>query len=85
MKKELTPKQDRIYQFIHSFIHKNKTAPSLRDIGAHFGIAPGTVHDQVKALEKKGVLKREESQARGIQLGTAAFQIPILGRVFAGL
>jgi repressor LexA len=81
---ELTPKQDGIFRFIQRYLEDHQGSPSLREIGSHFGIDPGTVRDQINALEKKGYLKRQGSQARGIHIPGVGSQIPILGSVFAG-
>jgi repressor LexA len=81
----LTPKQQRIFDFIHSYIEENHMAPSLRDIGDHFKLSVGTVQDQVEALRRKGFLKKEETKARGLRLPFGAGQIPVLGRVHAGV
>lgn len=80
----LTPKQQAILDFIRESMEDNQIAPSLREIGKHFGVSVGTAQDQVEALRRKGVLEREGARARSFRLPTSAFQIPVLGRVFAG-
>lgn len=70
--------------FIQNFVHKSQRSPTLREIGAHFDIAPGTAQDQIKVLEKKGYLKRQEFSARGMQVPSSPNRIPIVGRVQAG-
>lgn len=84
MNRELTPKQNAIYQYIQMYLEDNHRPPSLRDIGAHFGLSVGTVQEQVEALRKKGFLNKEQSLARGLRLPFSINQIPILGRVHAG-
>ena len=84
MSQVLTPKQSAILDFIHGYVEENGVPPSLREIGRHFDLSVGTVQDQVEALRRKGMLDRQPVQARGIRLPSAAGQVPILGRVFAG-
>jgi len=84
MNSELTPKQERIFQFIQEYVEENHLPPSLREIGKRFGLAVGTVQDQVEAIRRKGFLSKEGARARGLKLSWAAGQIPILGRVHAG-
>ncbi len=82
--KELTPKQNRIYQYIQEFIEAHLRPPSLREIGRHVGVSVGTIQDQVEAIRRKGFLEKEKMVARGLRLAMGAQQIPILGRVHAG-
>ena len=84
MSQSLTTKQSAILDFIRGYLADNGVPPSLREIGRHFKLSVGTVQDQVEALRRKGALDRQPIQARGIRLPSAAGQIPILGRVFAG-
>jgi repressor LexA len=84
MNNELTPKQQSILEFIQSAVEENHRSPSLREIGAHFGLSVGTVQDQVEALRRKGFLEKEGMVARGLKLAAGFGQIPILGRVHAG-
>jgi repressor LexA len=84
MNSELTPKQERIFQFIQSYVEENHVPPSLREIGKHFELSVGTVQDQLEAIRRKGFLNKEGAQARGLRLSWAMGQIPILGRVHAG-
>lgn len=64
---ELTKKQARILKFIQK--ESRMTGPSVREIGAHFGIAsPNGVVCHLKALERKGVIRRRRRRARGIEV-----------------
>lgn len=94
---ELTERQGEILSFIQAFIKERGYPPSIREIGEHFHIYPRAVFDHLKALEKKGYLKREGSMSRGIEILTfqgerfhgkgekpTIREIPILGRVAAG-
>ena len=83
---ELTPKQQRILDFVVSCFQDHGFYPTLREIGRRFSVSVGTAQDQLQALEAKGYIKREAGLARGFALTGAVpgLQIPILGRVGAG-
>jgi len=85
---QLTDRQREIYEFIADKIESRGYGPTVREIGEGFGIkSPNGVMCHLKALEKKGLIKREGFQARAIQLthprahGAA---LPLLGLVAAG-
>lgn len=55
----MTPRQRQIYQFILDFTRRHTYQPSLRDIGAHFGIASANgVKCHIESLERKGYLEQ---------------------------
>ena len=65
----LTQRQDEIYRFLKDKILKRGYGPTVREIGAEFGIrSPNGVMCHLKALEKKGLITREAHMARAIQL-----------------
>lgn len=64
----LTIKQGRIMAFIESFIGSNGFAPSLREIGESFHIAPSSALDHLVALEKKGFIRRVHSKSRCLKI-----------------
>jgi repressor LexA len=84
----LTERQREIYEFIRNKIESRGYGPTVREIGLAFDIkSPNGVMCHLKALEKKGLIKREGFSARAIQLldhrfGSAG--LPFLGRVAAG-
>src|SRR3989344_2698145 len=86
--KSLTPKQKKILDYVFSFTDKHGYAPSLKEIGSYFGLrAVSTVYQHLKALEKKGYLKKEENQPRGVSLlkeELETVEIPLLGYIAAG-
>ena len=95
--KTLTPKQQRIYDYILSFTADHGYPPSVREIGAAVGLkSPSTVHFHLKGLEEAGVIVKAEGKTRAISLpGVAprpvaeepdphANQIPVVGNVAAG-
>ncbi len=65
---ELTPRQREIFDFIRGFIRRRGFPPSVREIGEHFDIYPRAVFDHLKALERKGYLKRRGSMSRGLEI-----------------
>jgi repressor LexA len=85
---QLTERQKEIYQFIRLKIESRGYGPTVREIGEAFGIrSPNGVMCHLKALEKKGLITREEHSARAIQLvdhRPPAQGLPFLGAVAAG-
>ena len=81
---ELTPKQQKVLDFIKERINQS-VPPTIREIAKEMGFSStGTVRDYLKALEKKGYLKRGGNMARAIELLENTFKIPILGTIAAG-
>lgn len=85
----LTKRQRQIYEYVQSFLGAHGYAPSLEEIGGHFGLSSvATVHEHLANLEAKGVLRRDPNRSRAIELlepGLAtAIELPLLGRVAAG-
>src|SRR5437879_151858 len=85
---QLTERQMEIYEFIREKIERRGYGPTVREIGEGFGIrSPNGVMCHLKALEKKGLILREEHAARAIQLvdhRPASGGLPLLGTVAAG-
>ena len=65
---ELTPRQREIFNFIRIFIKERGYPPSVREIGERFNIYPRAAFDHLKALERKGYLRRRGSMSRGIEV-----------------
>jgi repressor LexA len=64
----LTDRQREILDFITSSITDRGYPPTLREIGEHFGIrSTNGVNDHLKALEKKGHLRREDLKSRAMR------------------
>ena len=87
----LTSRQKQIYDFVLGTIREKGYAPSIPEIGRRFNIASTNgVSDHLKALEKKGYIRRIGKRAievlsiLGEPLLTATRDIPVLGRVPAG-
>jgi repressor LexA len=85
---QLTERQREIYEFIRSKIEGRGYGPTVREIGGEFNIkSPNGVMCHLKALEKKGLLTREEHAARAITLADhrpPSQGLPFLGLVAAG-
>src|SRR3954463_14111282 len=64
----LTMRQQEILDFISASIVERGFPPTLREIGEHFGIrSTNGVNDHLKALEKKGHLRREDLKSRAMR------------------
>lgn len=88
---QLTLKQKKIYEFLSANIRENGYAPSIPEIGQRFKITSTRgVFDHLKALERKGYIKRVGKRAieivspSGRSALPQAKEIPIVGRVRAG-
>jgi repressor LexA len=94
----LTKRQEQTLSYIRQSIEERGYPPTLREIGVHMGIrSTNGVNDHLRALERKGYLRREDMKSRALQLvddmaaavpGTHEgdlLDVPILGRVAAGL
>src|SRR5262245_65374283 len=85
---QLTERQKQIYEFIRDKIETRGYGPTVREIGEAFNIkSPNGVMCHLKALEKKGLIKRDPNHARAIELigrRQASQGLPLLGRVAAG-
>ena len=94
MRPPLTARQREVLDFVRSFMIRVGYPPTVREIGSHFGFVPRSVFDHLKALERKGYLRRDPAKSRSLQLLDASLapsartssyrELPILGRVAAG-
>ncbi len=89
----LTKRQEMVLDFITRSINNRGYPPTLREIGSHMGIrSTNGVNDHLRALERKGYLKREDMKSRALkpvnmELATGdagVVEIPLVGRVAAG-
>lgn len=89
----LTKKQSEMLSYIREHIRSFGYAPSYREIAEHFDLSsPATVHQHVKALLEKGVIKMgEDGEARSIEIlkeekpTEPAVALPLLGLITAGV
>jgi repressor LexA len=92
MRKPLTEKQKKIFEFICYHLQDVGYPPTVREIGSAFGISEKAAHDHMNAVEKKGYIKRVRGKPRAIEImdftpergPQRVAQVPIVGRVSAG-
>jgi repressor LexA len=92
----LTKRQEQTLSFIRESIEERGYPPTLREIGEHMGIkSTNGVNDHLRALERKGYLRREDMKSRALKLihpnskpaapsADDLVEIQVLGRVAAG-
>jgi repressor LexA len=89
---KLTKRQQEIFDFIKRYSARHGYPPTVRDIGKAIGLtSPSTVHTHLHNLEKIGLLKRDPSRPRALELlastarkAVAPSGLPLVGRVAAG-
>lgn len=85
MSKQLTDRQAAVLSFIREFAVEKGYPPTIPEIQEEFGIrSPNGVNNHIKALIRKGYLRRDSSRARALDIIGRNVGIPILGRVAAG-
>lgn len=88
MENDLSPQQQKVLEFLKSFVKLNGQAPMLSEIAKYLNInTNSTVNQHLSALEKKGYISRSPGSYRGIFLNEGEegmIQMPLLGRVAAG-
>lgn len=95
----LTERQRDILNFIRDFQRDRGVAPTHREICDHFGFSSyGTVYKHLSLLEKKGLIRRDWNQKRGVELveekeetkearreeRSSARDLPLFGYIAAG-
>jgi repressor LexA len=91
--KDLSDRQNQIFQFIKRTVQDKGYPPSVREIGNAVGLqSSSTVHGHMAKLEDKGYIKRDPTKPRAIEIvqvenqsHTPVIQVPVLGKVTAGL
>lgn len=86
---KLTERQKEVYEFIKDRIMNRGYGPTVREIGAQFGIrSPNGVMCHLKALERKGIITRESNRSRAICLADQPLlhytSMPMAGQIAAG-
>jgi repressor LexA len=92
---ELTGRQREIWSFLLDYVDRHGYPPTVREIGEAVGLAsPSTVHAHLANLERAGLLRRDPSKPRALELvgrskpAEAAFaelpKLPLLGQIAAG-
>ncbi|QAY66051.1 transcriptional repressor LexA [Paenibacillus protaetiae] len=94
---KLSNRQQAILEFIKNEVRDKGYPPSVREIGEAVGLASSsTVHGHLDRLEKKGLIRRDPTKPRAIEildqdndlvsaLRTPVAQVPIVGKVTAGV
>src|ERR1700729_2825303 len=90
MLESLTDRQKNVYEFIRDKIRNRGYGPTVREIGTNFDISsPNGVMCHLKALEKKGLIRRDPNKSRAIELAHESIQeergLPMAGYVAAGM
>ncbi|MEK6744875.1 MAG: transcriptional repressor LexA [Nitrospirota bacterium] len=89
MKYKISERQQAILEFIRDTTASRGMPPTLREIGAKFGIrSTNGVEKHLLVLERGGYISRERGRSRGIAViggSRPASLVPLLGRVAAGM
>jgi repressor LexA len=88
----LTKRQQEIFDFVKRYVGERGYPPTVRDIGKAIGLtSSSTVHAHLANLEKLGVLRRDPTKPRAIEVlvGKAKAAVgpsglPVVGQVAAG-
>jgi repressor LexA len=93
----LTTRQQEIWQFLAAYVDEHGYPPTVREIGDAVGLAsPSTVHAHLANLERAGLLKRDPTKPRAIDLvgrrreeapsqqAVATPMLPLVGQIAAG-
>lgn len=94
---ELTERQRQVLDYIREMVADRGYPPSVREIGEAIGLSsPSTVHSHLSALVKAGLLRRDPTKPRAIEVLDAAVRsgepideervrhVPLVGRIAAG-
>jgi repressor LexA len=95
MTDELSDRQAKILDYIRYVTRARNYPPSVREIGEAVGLSSSsTVHNHLNQLERRGLIKRDASKSRTVQLVNEkeiddkrrnAVAVPIVGNVAAGV
>jgi repressor LexA len=96
---ELTGRQREIWSFLVEYVDRHGYPPTVREIGEAVGLAsPSTVHAHLANLERAGLLRRDPTKPRALELvgrdkgaakGSESVvaelpKLPLLGQIAAG-
>jgi repressor LexA len=95
---ELTGRQQEIWTFLTEYVDRHGYPPTVREIGEAVGLAsPSTVHAHLANLERAGLLRRDPTKPRALELtgrekpATATIapaaelpRLPLVGQIAAG-
>jgi repressor LexA len=88
----LTKRQQEIFDFVRRYAGEHGYPPTVRDIGKAIGLtSSSTVHAHLANLEKLGLLRRDPTKPRAIEVlvdkakaAVAPSGLPLVGQVAAG-
>jgi repressor LexA len=90
----LTGRQQEILDFLVDYVDQHGYPPTVREIGEAVGLAsPSTVHAHLANLERAGLLKRDPTKPRAVELvgrerreapAAAVEKLPLVGQIAAG-
>jgi repressor LexA len=95
---QLTARQQEIWQFLVDYVDQHGYPPTVREIGEAVGLAsPSTVHAHLANLERAGLLRRDPTKPRALDLighrresradeptPAELHKLPLLGQIAAG-
>ena len=92
---ELTGRQREIWSFLVDYVDRHGYPPTVREIGEAVGLAsPSTVHAHLANLERAGLLRRDPTKPRALELvgrekdvqtvSAELPKLPLLGQIAAG-
>jgi repressor LexA len=91
MFENLSTKQKEVYEFVKKHTEEKGYPPAVREICDAVGLSStSTVHGHLKRLEKKGLIKRDPTKPRALEIIEFAHRkremidIPVIGKVTAG-
>jgi repressor LexA len=93
---KISNRQHAILEFIKTEVKEKGYPPSVREIGEAVGLASSsTVHGHLDRLEKKGMIRRDPTKPRAIEIldqddrevnfPLSVAQVPVVGKVTAGI
>ena len=90
--KDLTKRQREIFDYIGTYLGKHGYPPTVREIGKAVGLhSSSTVHAHLSKLESLGVLRRDPSKPRALEVmvqkakkAVTQTGLPLIGQVAAG-
>ena len=84
----ITPRQQRILDFIAGTVRERGYPPTVREIGEAVGLtSSSSVHAQLENLERMGLLTKDPTKPRAMtlsELRAGSVTVPLLGRIAAG-
>ena len=92
----LTARQQEIWKFLTDYVDQHGYPPTVREIGEAVGLAsPSTVHAHLANLERAGLIKRDPTKPRALELRrdprsepaprqADVHRLPLVGEIAAG-